>query len=226
LIVSVPNSEVILSLTSDLDDDALCYRDSLTTLACAPGLKLRCIGRIVQAAVGRIQLLACSCPKNEGGEPDDALHQEGDQCPRLLLPAGESHRSTGLQRLEKSQLSRCEKWPVRVSLLPRLFTAGSCDESLERWLRAIATGGRHAIPQTLASSAARDVSKLRSQSRTGAASLLSSLTSATMATTTDIRGIRSREVPEQLALRWLAAAICSRATIRELQIHDWLDIVE
>ncbi len=224
LIVALPDSDVMLSLTSALEDDALCYRDSLSTLACAPGLKIRCIGRIERAAVGRIQLLACSSVSAVEEQNIDASDETALR-PRLVLSDGETHRSVGLQRIEKTQLSSCEKWPVRTMVVPRVSTAASSDESLERWLRAVATGGRHAIPQTLASSAARDVNRLRSQSRSGAATLLSSLTSATMATTTDIRGVRAADVPGRLAVRWLAAAICSRATLRELQIHDWMVIV-
>lgn len=222
LIVTVPNTDVILSLTTAMAEDVLCYRDSLTTLACAPGLMIRCIGRIERANAGRIQLLACSPPAGGLGSQTDVTDGEMAERPQLVLPDGETHRSIGLHRLEKTQLSQCEKWPVRVTMIPRKFTAASADESLERWLRAIATGGRHAIPQTQAGSAARDVVKLRSQSRSAAAALLGSLTSATMATTTDIRGVRTADVPQQLAARWLAAAICSRATLRELQIHDWM----
>ncbi|MBL8813106.1 MAG: hypothetical protein JNM43_23260 [Planctomycetaceae bacterium] len=225
LIVAVPNSDVILSLTIALADDELSFRDSLTTLACAPGLKIRCIGRIERANAGRIQLLACSPASHELGSQAEVPEGEVAERPKLMLSNGETHRSIGLHRLEKTQLSRCEKWPVRVTMVPRPIAAASADESLERWLRAIATGGRHAIPQTLAGSAARDVVKLRSQSRTDAATLLGSLTSATMATTTDIRGVRTADVPQQLAARWLAAAICSRTTLRELQLHDWMALV-
>lgn len=228
LIVRLPDHESLLHLTVAHSNDDLCFRDSLQTLAAAPGLAVRCIGRMEFKAAGRIQLLAVSpSQKSQNATPSDSLPdaQHPDE-PQLRLQDGMTHFSVGLQRIEKNHLTRSEKWPVPVRVAPTRLTTDTYDDSIERWLSAVATGGRHAIPQTLAASAARDVVRLRSHSRARAANLLSTLMTATMATTTDIRGIRSAELPQHLATYWLATAISSRSVQQQLHCQDWLSLVD
>lgn len=227
LIVRVHEQESLLHLTVANSDDALCFRDSLQTLACAPGLPLRCIGRMELNSAGRIQLLAVSSlPDSPNASAAEATNEEDKARPGLRLPDQSTHFSIGLQRIEKNHLTRSEKWPVHVPLAPATRTADAFDDSIERWLSAVASGGRHAIPQTLAGSAARDVVRLRSHSRSRGADLLSALMTATMATKTDVRGIRNADVPQHLATPWLAAAISSRSVQRQLHCQEWLSLVD
>lgn len=228
LIIRVHDQESMLHLTVAHPDDSLCFRDSLQTLAAAPGLSVRCMGRIEFKAAGRIQLLAVSPPLESQVDSPAAssIDNENHITPRLRLPEGATHFSIGLQRIEKNHLTRSEKWPVRIPVAAAAFTTDAFDDSVERWLSAVATGGRHAIPQTLAGSAARDVARLRSHSRSRAADLLSTLVTATMATKIDVRGIRSADVPQHLATHWLAAAISSRSVQRQLHCQDWLSLVD
>ena len=96
------------------------------------------------------------------------------------------------------------------------------DDAVERWLRAIIIGGRHAIPQGLVTSAVRDAARLKASLRPAAASMLHALTQSTIATRTELTGIRFSEHPETLAIKWLAASIGTRAAARYLQLNDWL----
>jgi hypothetical protein len=99
------------------------------------------------------------------------------------------------------------------------------DDSLERWLRAIVVGGRHAIPHSLMTSASQDSARLTAALRPVSATLLRGLTQAATATQTDIAGVRVAESPRQLAQRWLVASIGSRSMTQHLQIEEWLRLV-
>ena len=100
------------------------------------------------------------------------------------------------------------------------------DDPLERWLQAIVVGGRHAIPQGLVTSAVRDAARLKSSLRPAAASMLRTLTQSTIATKTELTGIRFTESPNILATRWLAGSIGSRASTKYLELNEWIRQLE
>ncbi|MFO0999891.1 MAG: hypothetical protein U0936_06125 [Planctomycetaceae bacterium] len=218
LIVKPAESEIPLKLAIAIDDDCLAFRSSLQTLSRAPGLVIRCVGRIDFRAPGRILLLAVA--------PTAGSKTSETGSPLLVTSSSERVYSTGLNGVMRSHLSKAEPQPV---LLQTATTVSSSldhyDDSLERWLRAIAVGGRHAIPHGLLTSVAQDAARLTSSLRPVSATLLRGLTQAATATQTDIAGVRTSEPPRLLAQRWLVASIGSRAMTQHLQIEEWLRLV-
>ena len=226
LIVKPADSDIPLKLAIAIDDDCLAFRSSLQTLSRAPGLVIRCVGRIDFRAPGRILLLAVA--------PEAAMNSKGISTPAsenyassLVMSSSERVLSIGLNGLTRSHLSKAEPQPV---LLQSATTVSSSidqyDDSLERWLRAIAVGGRHAIPHGLLTSVVQDAARLTSSLRPVSAALLRGLTQAATATQTDIAGVRVSEPPRQLAQRWLVASIGSRAMTQHLQIQEWLHLIQ
>ncbi|MDB5385632.1 MAG: hypothetical protein JWM11_1278 [Planctomycetaceae bacterium] len=217
LVVRIIDSGAILRLALTLDDDQVAFRASLTMLSRAPGLALRCVGRVDLNSAGRINLLAIA-----PAETDDS------EAPRLLPSDASPVLSIGLEEVTRSQLSKAQTHPVSIELgeSSPLITLANSDESLERWLRAIVVGGRHAIPQGLVTSAVRDAARLKSSLRPTAASLLHGLTQSTISTTTDLKGMRFAEDPAILAEKWLAASIGSRAATNYLQMLQWMQILK
>ena len=226
LIVHDAYSGTMLRLSIAIDDDALAFRSSLQMLSRAPGLALRCIGRVEFKSAGCIQLLAVApvtlaVPDQTGLENSHARH-----APNLVVPDSTPVISIGLAEVTRSQLSQAEPQSVNVAGLTGDTAAASSgshhDDAVERWLRAIIIGGRHAIPQGLVTSAVRDAARLKASLRPAAASMLHALTQSTIATRTELTGIRFSEQPETLAIKWLAASIGTRAAARYLQLNDWL----
>lgn len=206
-------SDAILRLGIALDDDKLAFRACLKMLARAPALSLRCIGRVDPNTAGCIKLLAVA--------PTDV--DDSDR-PKLLPNKDYPVFSIGLDEIARSHLSVAQQHPVGIELgeSDDSSSFGSHDDSLERWLRAIVIGGRHAIPQGLVTSAIRDAARLKSSLRPTAASLLHSLTQSTNSTMTDMREVRFSEDPSILARKWLAAAIGSQATTGYMQLQQWM----
>jgi hypothetical protein len=124
-------------------------------------------------------------------------------------------------------LSKAETAPVLVSFGDTESSPMEhYDESLERWLRAIVIGGRHALPESLLSGVTRDAARLASALRPASASLLRGLTQSTIPSRTDIAGVRIQQPLSVLARHWLAAAIGSHTTRRYLQLQSWLRLLE
>ena len=205
-----------------IDDDGVAFRSSLQTLSRARGLAVRCIGRVDFSAAGRVQLPAVAPAEIEAAESDAPPTSDR---PRLVLPASAPVVSIGLEEITRSHLSRADAQPVDVKIRDRAGASSSglqYDEALERWLRAIVVGGRHAIPQGLVTSAVRDAARLKASLRPAAASMLHALTQSTIATRAELTGIRFSEPPDVLATRWLAASIGSRAATKSLPLKEWL----
>ncbi len=225
LIVKPTDSDIPLKLAIAIDDDCLSFRSSLQTLSRAPGLIMRCIGRIDFRVPGRILLLAVA--------PEAATNSTGistpasENCAPSLVMSSERVLSIGLKGLTRSHLSKAEPQPVllQASSSP-VSSLDHYDDSLERWLRAIAVGGRHAIPHGLMTGVVQDAARLTSSLRPFSAALLRGLTQAATATQTEISGVRVSEPPHQLAQRWLIASIGSRAMTQHLQIQEWLRQVQ
>ena len=228
LIVKPTDSDIPLKLAIAIDDDSLSFRSSLQVLSRAPGLMIQCIGRIDFRAPGRILLLAVA--------PDAMTHssmanapavENGNGAPSLVMSTSERVLSIGLSGLTRSHLSKAEPQPVLLQTATSISSSiDHYDDSLERWLRAIAVGGRHAIPHGLLTSVVQEAARLTSSLRPVSASLLRGLTQAATATRTDIAGVRVSEPPRQLAQRWLVASIGSRAMTQHLQIQEWLQLVQ
>lgn len=219
LIVKPPDSDIPLKLAITIDDDCLSFRSSLQTLSRAPGLMIRCVGRIDFRAPGRILLLAVA--PEAGSKPSET------DSPLLATSSSERVYSTGLNGVTRSHLSKAEPHPVLLQAVTATMTSiDHYDDALERWLRAIAVGGRHAIPHSLMTSASQDSARLTAALRPVSATLLRELTQAATATQTDIAGVRVAESPRQLAQRWLVASIGSRSMTQHLQIEEWLRLVQ
>ncbi len=222
LVVREVNSEILLRLAIAVDDDGVAFRSSLQTLSRAPRLALRCIGRVDFSAAGRIQLLAVA---PAGSDAAEVAGSPTFDRPVLVLPTSVPVASIGLEEITRSHLSRAEAQPVNVLIGGGEGTSSPgihYDDALERWLRAIIVGGRHAIPQGLVTSAVRDAARLKAGLRPAAASMLHALTQSTIATKTELTGIRFSESPDVLATKWLAAAIGSRAATTSLQLKEWM----
>lgn len=219
LVVLAGESQSPTRLSIALDVDAVMFRTSLQMLSRAPGLMMRCIGRIDFQAAGRVRLLAIA-------SPPDGTDGETDR-PVLVLPSTEPVWSIGLQALTRSQLSKAESAPVPIS--PGDSESSPMehyDESMERWLRAIVIGGRHAIPESLLSGVTRDAARLQAALRPASAAWLRGLTQSSSTTRTDIAGVRIQPPPSLLAYHWLAASIGSQATRRYLQLQSWLKMLD
>lgn len=226
LIVKPTDSDVPLKLAIAIDDDCLSFRSSLQTLSRAPGLIIRCIGRIDYRVPGRILLLAVAPEATTNSSGINTPASENFS-PSLLMSTSERVLSVGLSGLTRAHLSKAEPQPIAVEVGNAVASSTDYyDDSLERWLRAIAVGGRHAIPRGLLTSAVQDAARLTSSLRPVSAALLRGLTQASLATQTDIAGVRVSELPELLALRWLAASIGSRAMTKYLKIEEWLRLVQ
>jgi hypothetical protein len=219
LIVQEEHGGALLRLSITMDSDDLSFRATLQMLARAPGLPLRCVGRIDLNSAGRIQLLAIA--------PGEASEPEEDR-PKLLRPQTNQVVSIGLEEITRSQLSQAETYPVNVEQLASNTASytSNYDESLERWLRAVAIGGRHAVPQGLVTNAVHDAARLKANLRPTAASLLLALTHSTISTTTDMKGLRFSEDPTILAEKWLAASIGSSATTGYLHLQQWMQLLD
>ncbi len=222
LIVREVKSDILLRLAIAIDHDEVAFRSSLQTVSRAPGLVLQCIGRVDTRAKSRIQLLAVASARIS--DAHDAASGSRNRH-ELVLPTSLHIISIGLEEITRSHLSSAEAQPVNVVIdrVEATLSPTSCyDDSLERWLRAIIVGGRHAIPQGLVTSAVRDAVALKSGLRPAAASLLQSLTQSTIATKTELSGIRLTESPDILALKWLAGSVGSRAATKYLQLREWM----
>lgn len=218
LIVRPTDSDIPLKLAIAIDDDSLSFRSSLQTLSRAPGLTIRCIGRIDFRAPGRILLLAIA--------PEVISNSSETGAPLLTTSSSERVYSIGLNGVTRAHLSKAEPHPVLLQAVAAMTTSiDHYDDSLERWLRAIAVGGRHAIPHSLMTSASQDSARLKADLRPVSATLLRGLTQVAIATQTDIAGIRVSEPPRLLAQRWLMASLGSRAMTQHLQIEEWLRLV-
>ena len=208
----------LIRLTMVVDSDALRFRDNLTMLARAPGLALRCVGKIDFLRPGHLKLLAVA--------PDDVA--ASDDKPRIV-PAEHSpfHVAVGLDELQRRQLSRAERHPVEIAL-PLGIATGADDkvDVLSRWLRAIVVGGRHAVPSGTVTSAVRDAQSLKQQLCPTASRLLSTLTQAAIGTKSDLMGVRFPAGAETLGQHWLAAATGYRAAKQHLQKQSWLAAVD
>lgn len=225
LIVQSINCRTPLKLGIANDHESLAFRDSLQTLSRAPGLVIRCLGRLDMQSAGRVLLLAVA-PSQPVAK---SISDEGaDDKPSIVLKVSpEKVRSIGLNPITRSQLSRAEAAPVEVVFeQPIMSLMDSYEDSLERWLKAIAIGGRHAIPHVLLTSAAQDVARLKTSLRPASAALLRGLTQATITARTDISGVRLTEPPGLLAQRWLAASLGSRKMMTQLQLKQWLELCE
>ena len=219
LIVKPTDSDIPLKLAIAIDDDGLAFRSSLQTLSRAPGLMIRCVGRIDFRSPGRILLLAVAAEAGSKSSETDS--------PLLATSSSERVYSTGLNGVTRAHLSKAEPHPVLLQAVAAMTTSiDHYDDSLERWLRAIVVGGRHAIPHSLMTSASQDSARLTAALRPVSATLLRGLTQAATATQTDIAGVRVAESPRQLAQRWLVASIGSRSMTQHLQIEEWLRLVQ
>jgi hypothetical protein len=220
LIVKPADSDIPLKLAIAIDDDGLAFRSSLQTLSRAPGLMIRCVGRIDFRVPGRILLLAVAPEAGSNSSETSLAVAIGD------VFVGTSF-SIGLNGVTRSHLSKAESHPVLLQFATSISSSlDHYDDSLERWLRAIAVGGRHAIPHSLLTSVIQDATRLTSSLRPVSAAILRGLTQAATATQTDIAGVRVAESPRQLAQRWLVASIGSRSMTQHLQIEEWLRLVQ
>ncbi|MCA9035781.1 MAG: hypothetical protein KDA91_11660, partial [Planctomycetaceae bacterium] len=211
----------LLQLDIPIESDSMPGRSNLTLLARAPGLALRCIARLNPAHPGHATLLAIAPAPMES----TVAEMPQAQAPALCLP--EEFRfcaSTGLDQLSRSHLSSAERHPVEV----QTPTARMQDpeDVLQRWLNAIALGGRHAIPTGTVTSVVRDAAALRRQFRPTAALLLHSLAKTAISSSTDLNGIRFPDNAENLGQYWLAASVAARTTSQHMQQAQWLVIAD
>lgn len=211
LLQQTPGNQ-LLRLAITIDTDALPFRDNLTLLARAPGLKIKCLGRMNFLSPGEIKLI--SITPDQPDEPNQ-------NAPVLQLPtAMPFHADLGLDELQRVQFSTAERHPVDIPIQNDADVP--IDDLLSRWLRAIALGGRHAVPSGTVTSAVRDAATLQRQLRPTAAGLLHSLTQAAISTQTDVLGIRFPPNAAPLGQYWLAAAKTSQVTDQQIQELRWL----
>lgn len=212
-----------LRLSISIDCDAIPFRENLTLLSRASGLRLQCVARVNFLRPGHLELLAIAPARFKDSEPIDSEQKPMPLNDRPELRLGSStafHMDIGLDELQRSDLTRAEYQPVEVHLPEPLDSLR--DDVLSRWLRAIALGGRHAVPSGSVTAAVRDAGMLKRRMKPTAAALLLSLTRAAIGTHNDIMGVRFPADAQHLGTHWLAAAVANRAAVSCLQHSGWL----
>ncbi|MCR9197589.1 MAG: hypothetical protein NXI04_02995 [Planctomycetaceae bacterium] len=210
LIVSTADGRV-LRLGISIDRDGVSFRENVSMLARAPGLRVRCVVRMNFSQAGCASLLAIGPPAETG---------EGPQL--RFLDSLLFHADVGLDLVERGCLTSAERSPVSIDAVADQSDDVGHDDILARWLQAIVLGGRHAVPTGAVDGAVQDAARLNRQLRPTAAAVLCRLVESAVATQTDLLGVRFPADGASLTQNWLAAAAVRRATVDAVQQHDWL----
>lgn len=201
------NSDHSLQFSIPIDHEDVPFRENFCLLARAPGQFWQCIGRVQMNQPSAVSLLALS-PHSIGGEHS------------FSLPDGMSfHIDLGFDELSRSHFTKAERSPVQLPVQAATNTVS--DDVLFRWLRAIAIGGRHAVPSGKVNAMVRDARHLAKQLRPTASALLTNLAETAVSTSTDLRGLRFPANSESLAQHWLAAEFAYRSSKRHLAQKMW-----
>jgi len=202
------NSDSVLQFSIPIDHDEVPFRENFSLLARAPRQVWQCIGRVQLSQPGEISLLALAPHLIEGQE-----HV-------FSLPDSMSfHVDLGFDELSRSHFTKAERSPVQFPFQAAKNTV--TDDVLFRWLRAIAIGGRHAVPSGKVNAMVRDARHLARQLRPTASALLTNLAETAVSTSTDLRGLRFPANSESLAQHWLAAEFAYRSSKRHLAQKMW-----
>lgn len=224
LLLRLEGSFVRLRIAAD--SDATLFRDNLTLLARAPGLRLRCVARMDPQSAGEAIALAVAPDTTSALDADDTngdADQDQDQGrPEFDLPDKfKGHVNLGLDQLERGHLSTANRSPFEVDV--------SRDEALEdgldalrRRLRSLAMGGRHSLPTGSLRDVTRDARRLQKSTQPTAAGLLLTLAKSAIESDTSFTGVRFPSDPSPLAEKWLATARYEHIATRTIQKHGWL----
>lgn len=187
-------------------------RENLRLLGRAPGLRLRCIVRLLRSQAGQAELLALG--------PDESA--ESNQAPRLVLPESwKGHLSCALETLERKHLTAAERHPVELGVVAPATPDGL--GPLERALGRVALGGRHSLPQGSAGRREREAQRLESQHLPTAATLLRGLSDEALKVEKAFDGVRFPADPTPLVKRWLAGMAYTEAARRTFERRSWLE---
>lgn len=215
------DNDSIVRLTIAIDTEDLPYRDNLTLLARAAGLRIRCVTRLIPLQPGDFQLLAI------GTAGAVSAKQEKANAPELKTGAAGAHIDLGLEALQRSQLTTAEQHPVEASEIQHQGSSTSDIHSapaegiLIDWLRAIATGGRHTLSRSAIQRLIKDARHLEANFQPTASQVLMTLAQQTIETQTTLEGLRFPADSAQLASSWLATAIVHSTTHQHLQHSAW-----
>lgn len=222
LILRLDNDSII-RLMITIDTDNLPYRDNMTLLARAAGLRIRCVTRLLPLQPGSFQLLSIGTAAERKEDPS----QSPSDAPKLKTTSEGTHIDLGLEALQRSQLTAAEQQPVEASELQ--VQPGSKPEAhstpaegiLIDWLRAIVTGGRHTLSRSAIHRLIKDARHLETNFQPTASQVLKTLAQQTIDTQTTLEGLRFPADSTQLATAWLATAIVHSTTHQQLQLATW-----
>lgn len=218
--------ETIARLTIASDTKDLPYRANLTMLARAPGLPIRCIGRLLPLQPGCFQLLSIGNVSSTEQQSDQKTERSNDDVPQLKITDG-SHVDLGLENLQRSQFSTAQKHPVNSEDVGNLqhprsdSNMADAEGILADWLKAIAAGGRHALSRSAIKRLIKDTRHLEANFQPTASQALKTLAQQAIDTQTTFEGLRFPSDSTQLADAWLAAAIVQLTTFQCLQRAEW-----
>jgi hypothetical protein len=222
----------IIRLAVAIDHDGLAYRENMTLLARSPGLPIRCIGRLLVAEAGRVELLAIApiesaapespkttVTKKKAIKKKKATKKKADVKPALQLKQTHAgHVNLGLELLERNQFAVTERHPTVIPVSTTTSDDGLT--ALRQRVRAMALHGRHSLPSGKVNSLTIEAAKL-SDSQPTAAALLQSLGASALDSSNDITGLRFPANASPLAQLWLASSHYSRSATQAFQQAEW-----
>ena len=216
LLLRVGASRIVLRIAAD--DEAMKYRENLTMLSRAPGLGIRCIGRLDAGVAGQAAVLAiASGTGTSEADAESVTLDLPDQWP--------NHVNLGLEELQRAHFSSAEREPVEVAsdILDQPSDDGL--DAARRRLRALAMGGRHSLPTGSLRDVTIEARRLEQSMQPTAASLLLNLTKSAFDSEKSFSGVRFPADPRPLAERWLACAHYERNASQSFERHLWKNAI-
>jgi hypothetical protein len=196
-----------LRITTALLDRALPARDNLATLAAAPGLRVRAIGRVRLASAGRLELLAL------GPAPGET---------RLALPEAWQGRAN----VHHDRLPAAAAAPAAHPATSPVLAAPAVDdddllEPLRRRVERVVLGGLGTLPVHAIAELERDAAALADRSLGGGADALRDLAAVAHAADRTLAGTRRAIDRSTFAAAWLRASLYDDAVRRRLAVASW-----
>jgi hypothetical protein len=212
----VAQGNILVRLTTPLEQRALAVRDNLVILSRATGLAVRAIGRVRVGSARQVEILALGpAPSETRLVLPESWHGRANLAyDRLSIPRQES-RVAGPR-----QESRVPGAPPAIEVAPAPPTDDLLSPLRRRVERAV-LGGAGTLPTHAIGELDREAAQLAERSLRGGAETLRDLAALAHDAGRGATGVRRKIDHEAFARAWLRAALYENAARRRLGVASW-----